>query len=266
MNKFLIAVLFISNFGFGQDIKYFSEDFEFVTGDIAYLFGDDVKLRDQPGTTSHVISLLKIGDQIEIVSKTDETMFFEGLESPWYQVKFQDKTGYILGGLISLDKQNHHNLTYLITLKKDDSELFLKTRVIGHGNSYLENSALLSTHYVSTEAHGNRGLEGVDSIFAINYLSEACGVNGGGIYLFHNGNQLLKAIDYTQVSDAGVYWFYEEYIFPTDEGGRPGKIIYKKETGETIDDETEWVETKKTERLLEWSNDQLIPKIEIEEN
>jgi hypothetical protein len=58
----------------GQDAKYLSENYEFKDGEVAFMFGDNVKLRDQPNTESSVLSLLKIGEQIEIIGISDTIM------------------------------------------------------------------------------------------------------------------------------------------------------------------------------------------------
>ncbi|TYP96062.1 SH3 domain-containing protein [Tenacibaculum adriaticum] len=265
MNKLLLIFLFIFEIGFGQDAKYLSENYEFKNGEIAYMFGNDVKLRDQPNTESDVLSLLKIGEQIEIMEKSNSAMEFDGIESPWYKIKTKDKIGFVLGSLISLDRVINGNLTYLISLKKDGLKLYLKTRVLENELEFKENTSQLFTGEFSIKATGNKGLEIIKSIFEIDYLAESCGVNGGGIYLFYDGKELIKAIDYTRVADADLYWFIEEYIFPNDKDGLKGKIVYKSEIGETKEYETEWTESKTTRRILEWNGKEIFPKIEPEE-
>ncbi|MFL0072758.1 SH3 domain-containing protein [Tenacibaculum maritimum] len=265
MKKLIILFILISKIGFGQDTKYLSENYEFKIGEIAYMFGNDVKFRDQPNAKSKVLNLLKIGEQIEIMEKSDFKMEFDGIESHWYKVKANDKIGFVLGNLISLDKATNGNLTYLVSLKKDGLKLYAKTRVLENGLDFKENISQLMTGEFSIKAIENKGLENIKSIFKIDYLAESCGVNGGGIYLFYDGKNLIKAIDYTQVADADAYWFVEEYIFPNDKDGKEGKIVYKKEVGETKEYETEWVETKLTQRILKWNGKEIFPKIENED-
>ena len=265
MRKLLIIIIIlVSKIGFGQESKYLSENYEFKSGEIAYMFGNDVKLREQLNTESNVLSLLKIGDRVEIVEKSDRKMEFDGIESPWYKVKVGDNIGFTLGSLISLDKATFENLTYLISLKKVGLKSFLKTRVLENNLEFNENNSRLFTGEFSIKATGNNGLDNIKSIFEIDYLAESCGVNGGGIYLFYDGEDLIKAIDYTQVADADLYWFIEEYIFPNDKDGIKGKIVYKSEVGETKEYETEWIESKITRRILEWNGKEIFPKIETE--
>ncbi|MFL1897217.1 SH3 domain-containing protein [Aquimarina sp. 2-A2] len=261
MNKQLLIFLFIFKLGFGQDFKYLSENYEFKNGEIAYMFGNDVKLRDLPSIKSDVLSLLKINEKITIIERSNSKMEFDGIESSWYKIKTKDGIGYVLGSLISLDRVTYGNLTYLISLKKDGSKLFLKTRVLKSEFEFKENVSQLFTGEFSIKATGNKGLENIKSIFEIKYFAESCGVDGGGIYLFYDGNELIKVIDYTQVADADLYWFIEEYIFPNDKGGIKGKIVYKSEIGETKEYETDWTESKATRRVLKWNGKEILPKI-----
>ena len=258
-------LLLIFRVGYAQETKYLSENYEFKKGDIAYMFGDDVKLRDKPNVESNVLTLLKIGEQIEVIDKSDSIMEFDGIDSPWYKVKTNNNVGFVLGNLISLDKATNGSLIYLISLKKDGPKLFAKTRVLESGSNFTENVSQLMTGEFSVRASGNNGLENIKSVFEIDYLAESCGVNGGGIYLFYDGESLIKAIDYTQVADADAYWYIEEYIFPNDKEGKKGKIVYRREIGETKEYETEWVETKLTRRILEWNGKEIFPKIGSEE-
>ena len=266
MKKTLTLFLFFLSFAlWSQDAKYLSENYEFKKNEKPYLFGDKVKLREFSNTDSEVLSLIKIGEQIEIIEKTDSVFLFNGIESPWYKVKYKEFVGYVVGGLISLDTAIIDDITYLISLEKKEKSLFLKTRLLNKENEYLENNSELKTHVFSIKAFDNRGLNNLKSIFFIDYLAEACGINGGGIYLFYDGISLNKVIDYTQIGDADLYWYIEEYVFPTDKDGIKDKILYKREIGETKEYATEWVERKLTERQIEWKDNQLIPKIDDEE-
>jgi hypothetical protein len=265
MKKIAFILFLITHcLNFGQT-KYLSEGYQFKKGDTIYLFGDKVKLREKPSTDSSVITLLKIGEIVEIVEKTNSFLMYEGLKSPWYKVKYNDTFGYVLGGLMSLDTETYKNYTYLIAFKKKNDALFLKTRIIGNNqDDYFENVSKLHTHEFSIKASDDKGVEHVKSIFLIDYLAEACGVNGGGIYLFYTGDNLLKAIEYSQIGDADLYWFIEEYTFPADDNGKKGRILYKREVGEQKDEVTEWVEIKITHRNLEWIDNEITPKIEFD--
>lgn len=258
----ILLFLCLSGLAFGQNETYFSENHEFTTNDIVFLFGDKVKLRNAPSTDAEVVGLLKIGSQLTILRKTDQKTSYAGIAHPWYRVDFQGREGYILGGLLALDKIDIQNTSYLIAFKKEENSTFLNIRLLEDGKPYQERQELLATTQFSLKAFDNQGLQEVKSMLHVDYLSEACGVDGGGIYIFYDGNQLIKGLDYTQISDAGVYWYHEEFLFPNQEGGQKGKIVYKRETGEYVDEETNWITSTKMERELEWKDNRLFPELE----
>ena len=261
MNKLVIILLLVTNFSFSQETKYHSPYVNFISGEYYYLFGNDVKFRSLPDTNSDVIELLNIGTEIQIVEKTNETLNYNGIESPFYKVKYNNKIGYILGGLISLEKRSVNNSKYVFSFKKNDDNLSLIIRHINEKNEFTESVSRLTTHEFSIEIYDNKGIDGIDNILFINYLAEACGIDGGGIFFFQTENELKKVFKITQVSDAGVYWLMENLIFPTDENGIKGKILFTSEQGEYLDESTNWIEIKKTSRELEWINGEILPKL-----
>jgi hypothetical protein len=78
-------------------------------------------------------------------------------------------------------------------------------------------------------------------------------------------NELRKTFEITQISDAGIYWLKENLIFPDDENGIKGKLVYQKEMEEYMDQETNGVEINNLSRELEWENGEISLKIEPEE-
>src|SRR5690606_24803699 len=100
------------------------------------LYGDRVVLRKEPNSTSEALDTLMIGEEIKIIDKTEETMFFNGLESNWYKVKHGKKNGYILGGLIALDHREIDDVKYLVTMATRDEQYFVRTRVLNPDKTY----------------------------------------------------------------------------------------------------------------------------------
>lgn len=264
MNKLIIILLFTSSIVFSQETNYHHPDLDLKNGEYYYLFGSDVKFRKLPDTDSEVIQLLQIGTKIQIIDKSNETKNYNGIESPFYKVKFNNEVGYILGGLISLEKLEKNNSKYLFAYKKDEENYSVIIRYLNENMELKETASELRTVEFSIDLFDNKGIEGVKNILFINYLAEACGVDGGGIYYFQLGNDLKKVFEITQVSEAGIYWLMEDLIFPTDEKGIKGKILYKKELGNYKDEETNWVEINQISRELEWKNGEISPKLETE--
>ena len=265
---FSFCILALSFFSFAQEseprIYGNNEGYEVLP--TSYLFGDKVKLRSLPNPDSEVLDLLKIGTQLDILEKTKETMKFNGIESNWYKVKANDKVGYVLQGLISLEKLSHGKSDYFFALRRDENNAYLKIRNKTSDSTYSEIESRLGNEVFALEITGNRGFEGLDHIIRVNYIAEACMVEGGGQYYFSDGKKLTKAMEYSAIADGGVFWFYEELIFPNDEMGMPGKLIYKRNLGNFIEEDNDedswWTEEQVVTREFSWRNNSFHPDLE----
>ena len=260
MTKILILLLLTTSFVFGQEVKYHSPSTDLENSQSYYLFGDNVKFRKSPNTKSEVLELLKIGTEVQVLKQTVNTLIYNGIESPFYQVKFNNQIGYILGGLLSLEKKESNNFQFLFSFKRENENYSLITRMVNEKKQITEVITPLNTTYFSIDIQNNKGIKEIDNILFINYLAEACGVDGGGIYYFQSKNKLKKVLEIAQISEAGLFWVSEELIFPEDEDGVKGKIVYKKEIGNYKDDRTNWVEVNTTSRELEWKDGDFFPK------
>jgi hypothetical protein len=270
MKRYLIfyCLVFISVFAFGQNTepRVYSPYDGYDPLPEAYLFGDNVKLRTQPNPDSEVLELLKLGTKIEILQKTEEKMNFNGMESFWYKVKVEDKIGFLLQGLISLEKLSHQKTDYFFALRRENNEAFLKIRYRTNDSTYVEKESTLENDVFSLEISDNRGLVDVNHILKVNYISEACMMEGGGQYYFSDGKQLIKALEYSEIADGGIFWFYEQLIFPNEEDGVPNKLVYKRNLGNFMEEDdpnsSYWTEEKVVTRVFSWKNNAFQPDLE----
>lgn len=267
---FSFSILAFSSTGQTEDQRIVSSYYEFEEGSTEYLYGDNVVFREKPSSSAKAIDTLSIGSEIKVVRKTEETSSFNGLDWHWYKVKVGRKTGYVLAGLIALDRINYDDVIYLVTVagikKSTDDWNYIdykvRTRVILPTGDFYGHETALNTNSFYIDAFGNRGLDGVDNMLRINLMAEACGVDGGEIYLFNNGSRLFKALSLSSVSDAGAFWYSETVIFPEDENGWDGIVKYEREHGEYMNDDMNWTKATVHSLSLKWENDQFIPNIE----
>ncbi|TPN82152.1 SH3 domain-containing protein [Aquimarina algicola] len=164
--------------------EIFEPNHNFTENQIVYLYGDNVKLRTAPNTQSEVIDLLKIGTQITILEKTDQSQKYNGLDSPWYKIKYKSTTGYILGGLIAIHKTSFNNSTYLIAVKVQGERFYLQTRLLENSKTYIENETEFFNTHFSIKSYDNKGLESIKNMLLIEYMPiDPFANNGGFIYL-----------------------------------------------------------------------------------
>ncbi|PIB39343.1 SH3 domain-containing protein [Maribacter sp. 4G9] len=230
------------------------DDCGFEPGQTVYLFGDQVQLREAPTTNSKVLKTLSIGSPLVIQEKHENSWPYKGVDHPFYKVTYKGVTGYVLGGLISLEKKVINDVVHLFGRSKAGDEDYLLIRSLKDDGSFTEKSTRLANGQFYLSALGSKGLPNVEGVLFVDYLAEACGVEGGGIYLFQQEGALHQVARLSQVSDAGVYYFWEEFIFPDDAHGIPGKIRYKKEMGENLDESAHWKKTSKETKILVWND------------
>ncbi|MFT6922874.1 MAG: cytochrome c2 [Crocinitomicaceae bacterium] len=265
MNKFLIIFLLISSTSIAQEQlpvqSYDDPDFEI--GSTHYLFGDNVILREGPSKNSNELETLSIGTELIIKAQENETMRHKGYTCHWYKVRTAEgKTGCIMGGLIARDYAEVNDYKYVISVRRsEDERTAVEYRFIKKSGGYLSGEADLSTYSFLVKADGNRGLEGIESMLFIDYYAEACGVDGGGIYIFNDGENLIKAMKISSLVDGGSFWFSEELTFPDDKGGEEGLVIYEREHGQEMDEETQWMKTNINRLNLKWENGAFSPDV-----
>jgi hypothetical protein len=245
-----------------QGTRIIGSYYSFEKGSTELLYGDNVVLRKEPNTSAPGLDTLFIGTEVKILEKTEETLLFNGFESPWYKVKHGKQVGYILGGLIALDHREIDDVKYLVTMARRNDQYFVRTRVLNPDETYFGHESSLNTDGFYLEVFGNRGLEGIGNMLVIELYAEACGVDGGAIYLFNDGIKLTDAIHIARVADGGAFWFNETITFPTDEDGFEGVVYYERHSGETLDDEMEQTREVINTVVLRWKNGQFYPNVD----
>lgn len=234
---------------------------EFEKGSTELLYGDRVVLRKTASTQAEAIDTLNIGSEVKILQRTEDKIEVNGRESNWYKVKSKSGVGYIPGGFIALDSREYDGGVYLVIVAGRDEDLKVRARYLKNGN-YFGKECSLNTGAFQLEVSGNRGVEGVESILVIDLFAEACGVDGGKIYLFNDGECLIEAISCREVSDGGVFWFSETLRFP-DEIGWGTSIIYEREFGRPQDEAMMWTKSIVHTVALEWKDGQFVPDVSI---
>lgn len=243
------------------DTRYLSSYFKFNPGSTEQIFANDVKFRKEPNTDSEVLGLLKIGSKIKIIEHSELTQEFDGIESNWYKIEFNGKTGYVLGALISmrnLTTADNKNLYFQIN-NDENGRIAVKIRYTLNETEYEEKIFNLIGHEFSVDVINNHGLQNIKDIIAIDYLSEACGVEGGVSYIFWDGSNLKHIADLSSISEAGMFYYEEKFVFPNQPHGVNDKIVYEVEHSTIEDEVTNWIKTNKEKREYTWTGAEMSP-------
>jgi len=261
MKNVIIFFILITSFAFSQEITYHHPSQDLKIGETYYLFGDQIKFRAAPDVLSKELRILPIGTPLEVLEKTNVSLPYYGMVSNFYKVAYQKQVGYVLGTFMALEKQHSSTGDFYFAYKKYGDSYSLSTRYVNAKKELIQKDVVLETPDIAISLSGNKGVKGVTHIISIDYLAEACGVNGGGIYVFLQNNTLYKALHFSQVVDGGTFWLREEIIFPNDPRGIAGKLLYQKEMGDYKDEDSNWLEVTKVSRELEWKSGEIFPKI-----
>ena len=254
----ILTLLAICLFTNAQEKLHCSyEDCDFTKGEVVYLFGDDVLLREAPTVESKILGKLEIGTHMVILEKHKNSWPYKGIDSPFYKVDYKGTEGYILGGLIALEKKTVHGVTHLFGRAKSAQQDYLLIRTLKGDGKFTEKSVRLDNPQFYLTAQGNKGLSQIDAMLYVDYLAEGCGVEGGRIYFFQKGDSLYQVARLSQIFDAGVYAIQEEFIFPEDVDGVEGKIRYTKELAEYYDDAANWEKKSLESKELVWTDHSL---------
>lgn len=252
-NTLLLSLLMALSWNvFAQDFykveHYVNEKYVYeAEGDYHYLLADKVNLRAKPTTDSEVIMNLPIGSELLLLKRSDSISVINNIQSNWYKVKVNQKTGWLWGGLIA---------TYAFGSESDPSVKFvagLEKRIEGKGggwfipvyqirafknNQEIDKMSVKSfgRSFDNIQNIGRKGVENVDDILAFHVpCIGGCGCSTGEVYVFWNNNKFYNAGTTEGMADAD-YSFYEIFIFPSAIAGEAPYII--KKTGRVNEEKT----------------------------
>jgi hypothetical protein len=263
--KFILAliIVFCTNISVAQETTYYSSYNDLKSGSKAHIFGTQIKLRSESNTSSEVVITLDIGTPITILSKTTDTLTYNGILSHWYKIETASNTGFVLRSFISIYSKKIGSKTLLINPIRKGKDDYAEVKIVNSGQLQNSHVYLLSNPDFTVIVSGNKGLTELQNIICLSYIGEACGINDGDLYLFYDGTSLVKALETNSYGDGGIYWISEELTFPEDKEGSSlsDEVLFVTEEGETADEDTEWVQTKGSSRKHKWMNGEWVPAI-----
>lgn len=249
--------------------------------DEAIVFADVAYIRDYPSTNALLLDSLKNGDRVQIISEGYNPSTIRGFHAPWHKIRYQTngkiKEGFIWLGLLALGKETNEsgelfmygflrknketyndNGSYLLELKSLDMFSNLLSRV--YYPAYLYEQT-----FVESKVFDNMGLEGLKSIHRIAFLGEACGISSNYYYFGWNGKKLIPLFEKTTVSDAGIFYYEERILFPSEHNLDNSLIIKDIEQGEAIDENAEEIKykIKKERKKYRWNGNTIAEIIEL---
>lgn len=263
INKWTLLLMFLLPFTVSAQDEYSYVYGVIPDGKVTYLFGDNVNLREAPTTSSKSISKLKAGTEVEILSHGG-LFRVNGLDAPWYEVRTGSSKGWIWGGFLALTAAVVENdlLLYGLTGFNPDSNFTGEVRYL-KGNKVIS-SLSVQPYYTAWETKqeypysvkntrmASSGLKGILLVWEVSFIYEACGYTSGEKYIAWNGSKLMHIGEAPDVSEAAVFHFESDMIFPWEEGGKTGQIICRSVTSEFDEELGDYKITETNEDIIQW--------------
>jgi hypothetical protein len=95
----------------------------------------------------------------------------------------------------------------------------------------------------------------LQNIYRISFSGEACGIPTFHYYFGWNGSKLLMLPEKMNVADADVFYHSEEFVFPSEKGGKPDMIVKKIEDAELIEESDQVYNMSNEEEYYKWNGE-----------
>jgi hypothetical protein len=254
--RFIVLFIFFQFFGYSQDesnqSSYWGNDKK-----EAVIAVKNCYVRSEPNSASKLLDSLQLGKKISIKNNSENLLKIKNINTNWAEIEYtnsQDEIskGFIWKGFLALDfiqisngifltridkiskkktdpKENYEDLVFQISivfLNEKNEELAVKSF----------QKSLLESKYFENKKIGALGLDNLKEIYRISFSGEACGIPTYYFYFGWNGSELINLPEKMQVSDAGVFYHSEKFIFPKEKGGKPNFIFKEVEEAEIVDE------------------------------
>ncbi len=273
LSIFAILSLLISTLGYSQNEAY-NPYKQIQVGQQYYLIADRVNVRAMPSSNATITGKLALGSSLQVEEKSSEELVIEGLNAPWYRISFQEngqrKSGYIWGGFMALghlQSQEDPNTLFLYGFSRQTRDMvngyprtqtYMQVRACRQNQelSKLEFPAigLLSTG-IDASISNNKGVKGIRNILQFSFSDGYCGGAFGMQVVFWDGLQL----HHIRKLDNGFdipYFRHEYFIYPNDNLGVEGLIIFQMEEGK-YDDNGDPQYDQKIRKEFSWKDAKL---------
>lgn len=257
----LAALLFASPAVFSQEEMPMEVGLtSFSDGHKTRVFGDRINVRAQPHKDAAVLDQLLIGEAVTVLATDEAEMTLNGWTANWSKIAYtktgQRKEGYVWNGLLSpvATEKNGTVFVYNVvnaTTKKtktthgeeyEASFLDVEIRAARSGKIVSSVSASLeidAEYSTQVSVRDSLGLTDYETCIDFSFFFAPCGYHEYDMSCLWDGARLTLLPVLYSAGDGYGYEENEIYIFPNDEKGIAGKIMYAYEHGESTGAEGE---------------------------
>ncbi|MEA1851146.1 SH3 domain-containing protein [Chryseobacterium sp. MHB01] len=271
--KTLLPILFLFTvqiFSAQEDnYDYANGVFQFEENKTQKIFTDWTRIRQSPNVNAQILDSLQTNWQVLILKKDETILKLGERRANWYKISYQkgDKTseGYVWGGNLAVGYRNKNGYDFLFgltkTLNKKSPDFdgsvpqnyasvkMLKGNVLLDEVSF-ETGSGENLNFAGFSIESGHELKDAELTLKATTSGGACGVPTYDQYILLKSKKLISLPQLINVSDAGVYYHSEKFVFPNDKGGIPDAFIFKMEEMEKDDNDRE--KKKRSSKTYVW--------------
>ncbi len=135
-------ILLVFIFGFIFSFAIAHEEYGIVTAPL--------KMRTTPSLDGSIVTVLEKGAIVKIIEQTKNSITVENIESPWFKINFNNKTGWSFGGFISKDfyviDPKLHIVTWSVTIPKQDGDIPYTRKIVLYNKTSKSESIIEVSH------------------------------------------------------------------------------------------------------------------------
>ena len=230
MTKLMIWLLLTSlAVGIAPADSYYGE----ITGDRALVFREDAALFEEPCESSDAVCFPPIGAEVFRLAAIDVQYEGDGMSCTWLEafceIDGDTCRGFIPQSWLALTDQTLSGDTLFIfgidTYYPDHYRFVGSARAVSGGEILWESVFYPPGGSFGGNDYGygvaSRQINAEDFTFSnlimLSFLYEACGFENRNVLFVWTGSYLVRGISASTVSEAGVFHYSEEIIFPENE-------------------------------------------------
>ena len=271
--SFIVLLMLFVTFSYSQDEYNHNYYWNFQDNTKAIVGFPTCYVRISPNIISNVLDSLQLGTEVMVKSTSESLHKLKGINVSWVDIEYKNqagetKEGYVWKGLLALNYVKNGTLTYLTTIDKIEKiksqeyfneNFFITVKILNKENQLLDafiiKKCLSESSYFQNKTIGHLGLSQLQNIYRISFSGEACGIPTFHYYFGWNGSKLLTLPEKMNVADADVYYHSEEFLFPSEKGGKPDMIIKKTEEAELIEETVHVYDMLNEEEYYKWNGE-----------
>lgn len=276
--RFIVLFIFFNVLGHTQELSNHS-----------FYWGKDKKdaiiavkncyVRSEPNTTSKRLDSLPLGKKIKIKRNTENVLKIKNINTNWAEIEYlnsQNKisNGFIWKGFLALDYVKIEDGIFFtridkvfekkMDLKEEYKDIIFQISVvfINKNNEVVSTKSveknILESFYFENKVIGALGLESLKDIYRISFSGQACGIPTYYFYFGWNGKELSVLPEKMQVSEAGIFYHSENFIFPKEKGGKSNFIFKEVEEAEIANEKKNLYDVTTYVESYKWNENKAI--------